>query len=258
MSGEVSLSFSLPAVGAPLIAQDKLVGLATTGPQRLASLPSVPTLAEAGYPDVDIASCYGWFAAPGTPPDVIAAIDREAARVLADPEVRAKLEQLGTQPACLGAAAFSRRCGSSSRASHRSLPRSASRSSSARRFRRQPDPRAVAGPAVAGGAADAGPWVGLPSDGLQRPTEAGPAPGIRIGDRAGQALRCVAAKMAPEAWNSFGTLTDRSFDIKVTLIHRVVHKHPFEPVDHRRSRHCSAAPTTCISTLNIPSDGKDF
>jgi len=151
MSGEVSLSFSLPAVGAPPIPQDKLVGLATTDPQRLASLPSESTLAEAGYPDVDIASCYGWFAAPGTPPDVIAAIDREAARVLADPEVRAKLEQLGTQPACLGAAAFSRRCGSSSRASHRSLPRSASRSSSARRFRRQPDPRAVTGPAVAGG-----------------------------------------------------------------------------------------------------------
>jgi len=138
MSCEVPLSFALPAVVAPLIAQDMIVGLATTGPQRLAFLPSVPTLAEAGYPVVDVVSCDG----------------------------------------C-------RRCGSSSRASHRSFPRSASRSSSARRLRRQPDPRAVTGSAAAGGAADAGPWVGLPPDGLQRPTEAGPAPGIRIGDRAG-------------------------------------------------------------------------
>lgn len=106
MSGEVSLSFSLPAVVVPLITQDKLRGLAVSGPQRLATLPALPTLAEAGYAGVDIVSWYGLFAPPGTAPDVVARIDRATARLLAEAETRAKLEQLGTQAAYLDAAAF--------------------------------------------------------------------------------------------------------------------------------------------------------
>jgi tripartite-type tricarboxylate transporter receptor subunit TctC len=106
IAGEVALSFSLPAVVAPLIEQNLLRGLAVTGPTRLAALPDVPTMAESGVAGVDIVSWYGLFAPAGTPPAIVARIERDLARVLEAPDARARLVSLGTDPAFLGTQAF--------------------------------------------------------------------------------------------------------------------------------------------------------
>jgi len=106
IAGEVALSFSLPAVVVPLIDQKLLRGLAVTGPARVAALPEVPTVAESGVPGVDIVSWYGLFAPAGTPPSIVARIERDLARVLEAPDVRARLVSLGTDPAYLGTQAF--------------------------------------------------------------------------------------------------------------------------------------------------------
>jgi len=83
-----------------------LRGLAVTGPARVAALPEVPTVAESGVPGVDIVSWYGLFAPAGTPPSIVARIERDLARVLEAPDVRARLVSLGTDPAYLGTQAF--------------------------------------------------------------------------------------------------------------------------------------------------------
>jgi len=106
IAGEVGLSFSLPAVVVSLIEQKLLRGLAVTGPARIAALPEVPTVAESGVTGVDIVSWYGLFAPAGTPPSIVARIERDLARVLDAADVRARLVSLGTDPAYLGTQAF--------------------------------------------------------------------------------------------------------------------------------------------------------
>ena len=72
--------------------------LAVTTPQRDKSLPDVPTMVEAGYPDV-VATVWFALAAPAkTPPDLVARIADEVNKVLREPAVIAKLEALGATP----------------------------------------------------------------------------------------------------------------------------------------------------------------
>ncbi|MFC5498899.1 tripartite tricarboxylate transporter substrate binding protein [Caenimonas terrae] len=54
-----------------LIDEGKLRVLAVTGPQRLAAMPQVPTLAELGYPEANLTSLFGFYAPASTPPDVV-------------------------------------------------------------------------------------------------------------------------------------------------------------------------------------------
>ncbi len=70
--------------------------IASTGPTR--SLPDVPTTAEAGLPSYEV---YGWnslFAPAGTPPEVVALLNKEIKEILALPDVQAKMKELGAEP----------------------------------------------------------------------------------------------------------------------------------------------------------------
>jgi tripartite-type tricarboxylate transporter receptor subunit TctC len=84
----------------PLIREGKLRALATTSRQRIASIPDVPTMAEAGLPDVEVGSGVGLVAAAGTPPEIVAAI-------IAEPGFRERMaaigvDVVGTTPAAYG------------------------------------------------------------------------------------------------------------------------------------------------------------
>jgi len=72
--------------------------LAVTTEKRLADLPDVPTIAELGYPDFEISSWQAMFAPAGTPKEVIAKINAETSRMLAAPEVRARIKNEGADP----------------------------------------------------------------------------------------------------------------------------------------------------------------
>jgi tripartite-type tricarboxylate transporter receptor subunit TctC len=70
---------------------------AVTGGSRLASAPDVPTVDEAGFPEMHISIWGGLFAPKGTPRTVIAKLNSAAMRALADPAVGRELARLGQE-----------------------------------------------------------------------------------------------------------------------------------------------------------------
>lgn len=96
LGGQVSGIFDT-AQSLPYAKAGKLRAIATTSKQRLPEAPDVPTFAEAGYPDMDIASWFGFFAPAATPAAVQKQVSDAISRVMADPDTRRKLEVLGLQ-----------------------------------------------------------------------------------------------------------------------------------------------------------------
>ena len=101
------LTYQVPAVGGliPLLASPAVRVLAVTGPHRQPALPA-PTLEEAGFPDLNLNTWYGFFAPSGTPGAVVARISALFGQVMAEPAIGAKLDEMGLVPAYLDAAAF--------------------------------------------------------------------------------------------------------------------------------------------------------
>jgi tripartite-type tricarboxylate transporter receptor subunit TctC len=95
---QVQFAFAGVAAALPLIRSGKLRALGTAGSARLPALPDVPTLSELGLADVRLNEQFCVAAPPATPPALIAALAREFARVIALPQTRARLEQLGLYP----------------------------------------------------------------------------------------------------------------------------------------------------------------
>ncbi|PLQ00607.1 Bug family tripartite tricarboxylate transporter substrate binding protein [Cupriavidus pauculus] len=90
MGGVVPITFSDPSAK-PLIASGKLRVLAVTTAKRSPQFPGVPTVAEAGVPGYDVTNWYGLVAPAGTPPDVIAQLNKALVKVMADPDIRHRL-----------------------------------------------------------------------------------------------------------------------------------------------------------------------
>lgn len=73
----------------------KFIPVAISGTQRGAYLPNAPTAKEAGEPKWEVTSWNAIFAPAGTPPDVIATLNKALNEVLADPDVKKKALELG-------------------------------------------------------------------------------------------------------------------------------------------------------------------
>jgi tripartite-type tricarboxylate transporter receptor subunit TctC len=78
-----------------------LRGLAVASGKRLLALPDVPTMAQAGFPDIDVEFWIGIFAPAGTPVDVVAALNREIEKAVLLPDVRQRLDALGFEAAAI-------------------------------------------------------------------------------------------------------------------------------------------------------------
>jgi tripartite-type tricarboxylate transporter receptor subunit TctC len=98
MGEQVDIAFAGIATALPLIRSGRLRALATAGAQRLPALPDVPTIAEIGYPGCQQNEWYGVVAPAGTPPEVIGRLAAELVRIMAQPEVQARLTHLGLYP----------------------------------------------------------------------------------------------------------------------------------------------------------------
>ncbi len=83
----------------PLAKAGKVRLLATTGKERMANLPDVPTIKEAGITGADVLIWYGVVAPAGTPKDVIVRLNREIVKAMNTPDVRDKFAQQGVDPA---------------------------------------------------------------------------------------------------------------------------------------------------------------
>ena len=98
MGGQADLLF-VPATSAVGFAQaGKLRALAVAGERRLAALPDVPTMAEAGQPQVVNYSWTSLAGPPGMPADVVERLNQACQSLLADPEVVARLAAMSNEP----------------------------------------------------------------------------------------------------------------------------------------------------------------
>ena len=98
IAGHTPIAFASSATTAPQAADGKLRPLAVMGKTRMAVLPTVPTMAEAGYPEVEVEDWLGFLAPAGTPKDIIALIHRDIADVITAPEMKERMAVLGLVP----------------------------------------------------------------------------------------------------------------------------------------------------------------
>jgi tripartite-type tricarboxylate transporter receptor subunit TctC len=98
LAGEVNLTFDSPVGPAPNIRAGKLRGLAVTGKKRSSILPDLPTVTETGVANFSYESWNGVAAPAGTPREIVQKLNAEVVRVVALPEVRNRLTELGYEP----------------------------------------------------------------------------------------------------------------------------------------------------------------
>jgi tripartite-type tricarboxylate transporter receptor subunit TctC len=98
LGGRIDMYVGVPSTVAPHVDAGKARALATTGGKRTSMMPSVPTVAESGYPGFEATNWYA-FVAPGkTPRELLDFWNRELTRVLNDPTVSAELAKHGLDP----------------------------------------------------------------------------------------------------------------------------------------------------------------
>jgi tripartite-type tricarboxylate transporter receptor subunit TctC len=92
----ISIADGPPAI--PQVKDGKVRALAVTGAERSPELPDVPSMAEAGYPEVNTKLWSGFFAPAQTPPAIVRKLELALQRAIRDPEVSAKLRGMAVNP----------------------------------------------------------------------------------------------------------------------------------------------------------------
>jgi tripartite-type tricarboxylate transporter receptor subunit TctC len=95
LGGQVSLTFDSLLQAYPYIKAGKLNAMAVLGSRRSPLLPQTPTLAESGLPGYELTNWFGLVVPAATPRDLIAKLYGDVSKVLAQPDVRDKLQAMG-------------------------------------------------------------------------------------------------------------------------------------------------------------------
>jgi len=98
MSGQVTMTIMDPPPAIGPLKGGKVRGLAVTSASRDPSMPDVPTLTEAGVPDVEIRLFTGFLAPAATPSAIVKRLQQELARVVKLPEIKERLDQMAIVP----------------------------------------------------------------------------------------------------------------------------------------------------------------
>ena len=98
VGGQVMLTIVDPPPATGALKAGTVRGLAVTSAQRHPSWPDLPTMAEAGVPDMEVPVWTALFFPAKTPPAIVARMQREVARVVQTPEVKERFAQMGLEP----------------------------------------------------------------------------------------------------------------------------------------------------------------
>jgi tripartite-type tricarboxylate transporter receptor subunit TctC len=98
VAGHTPIAFVAPTPAIPLVKENKLSAVAVMSKKPSQALPDVPSIAEAGYPDIECESWVGVLVPAGTPKQIIALLNREIAGIVALPDMKEHLTALGHDP----------------------------------------------------------------------------------------------------------------------------------------------------------------
>lgn len=98
LANRVQIWFTTMATGTPLAKAGKVKVLGVAGKKRASVLPDVPTMAEAGFPTLDVSASFYVLAPAATPKPIIAVLNREIVKALGAQEVNKKLATAGVEP----------------------------------------------------------------------------------------------------------------------------------------------------------------
>lgn len=98
IGGQVDAAFLSPVEVNQHLASGRIIGIASSTLRRPASMPQLPTFAEAGVKDFDVTGWFGLVARAGTPPEVVAKLSDALQRALQTPEIRDFVAKTGDVP----------------------------------------------------------------------------------------------------------------------------------------------------------------
>ncbi|MFN0182530.1 MAG: Bug family tripartite tricarboxylate transporter substrate binding protein [Aquabacterium sp.] len=98
IGGTLDVTFASPVGAKPQIAGGRLKGIAMAGPQRSAAMPELATFGEQGIAGMDLAVWVAAYAPAGTPPAVVARLQRELAAIVRLPDVAQRMADQGQTP----------------------------------------------------------------------------------------------------------------------------------------------------------------
>lgn len=97
MQGNLGLMIDSYSAMKGNLADGKIRALAATGPARSASAPDIPTVQESGVAGYDVVSWNALFAPSGTPPEIVKTLNQALRDILAEPDVKKRLLELGIE-----------------------------------------------------------------------------------------------------------------------------------------------------------------
>ena len=97
LAGQIGLMFETGPLGLPQVKNGKLKVLAVGSRQRAAAMPELPTIAESGYPGFETVGWAGLLSPAGTPKEIIAKLNAEVVRIIAQPGINDRFVSLGAE-----------------------------------------------------------------------------------------------------------------------------------------------------------------
>jgi tripartite-type tricarboxylate transporter receptor subunit TctC len=98
VAGHTPIAFTAPPPVVPQVKEGKLRALAVASKTRLQALPDVPTMAEAGYPDIEGEVWLAVIVPARTPKEIIALLHGEIVKTIALPDMKERMATLGFDP----------------------------------------------------------------------------------------------------------------------------------------------------------------
>lgn len=95
IGGQLTMMFDIIGSARAYISSDKVRAIAVTSPRRNASLPDVPTMAEAGVPGFDVGGWYGVYGPPKMSPALVEQYNQAIGKALSQAELSSKLDEMG-------------------------------------------------------------------------------------------------------------------------------------------------------------------